>query len=331
MGAAREKVRVARALGKLPVMDDALRRGVLSYSKVRAMTRIAKPENDGPLVEMALHATGAQLERICRGVRQVRAEDEPETALEGESRFVRARRTALGTVRIEAELHPDEAALVLQAIEHARHQLRAAASDVSAETSPTSEANGTSEPAMPPPRPTRADGLVAVAESFLAHGPESGKGGERTQIFVHLAQSALAADGALAATLEDGTHVSAETFRRLACDSGLLPVAVDEHGRPLDVGRSTRKTHRPIRRALWLRDRGCRFLGCRNQLYLHGHHIQHWIQGGETRIDNLLFLCALCRARHNPHYADSLIMPRAAGGVGDRAWKRRVGAQALAA
>ncbi|HXU82236.1 MAG TPA: DUF222 domain-containing protein, partial [Polyangia bacterium] len=65
-GAAREKVRVARALGSLPHIDDGLRRGVLSYAKVRALTRVATPENDAALAEMGREATGAQLERVCR-------------------------------------------------------------------------------------------------------------------------------------------------------------------------------------------------------------------------------------------------------------------------
>ncbi len=66
-GTARERVRVARALGKLPEIDEALRSGRLSYAKVRALTRVATPEIEVKLLEMALVATGAQLERLCRG------------------------------------------------------------------------------------------------------------------------------------------------------------------------------------------------------------------------------------------------------------------------
>ena len=66
---AREKVRVARALGKLPLIDQAFRSASLSYAKVRALTRVATPATEGRLLEMALVATAAQLERICRGYR----------------------------------------------------------------------------------------------------------------------------------------------------------------------------------------------------------------------------------------------------------------------
>ena len=70
-GAAREKVRVARALAELPETDAALARGELSFCKARAITRVATPESEGALLDMARHSTGAQLERICRMYRGV--------------------------------------------------------------------------------------------------------------------------------------------------------------------------------------------------------------------------------------------------------------------
>src|SRR6188768_1987367 len=73
-GAAREKVRVARALAALPSIDDALRRGVLSYSQVRAMTRVATSANEERLLEMAKRSTAAQLEHLCRSYRRADAD-----------------------------------------------------------------------------------------------------------------------------------------------------------------------------------------------------------------------------------------------------------------
>jgi len=294
-GAAREKVRVARALGELPRIDDALRRGAVSYSKVRAMTRVATQANEQTLLDMAIHATGAELERICRGARQVvRAREREEGLGSGGTeiaarRGVRVRSTADGMVCIEAVLERDEAALVLKSLQLGAHDLRGVAplrGTIAAETS----TDGAEAPA--PQRPTHADALVAVAESYLAHGAAAGTGGDRTQILVHLAQDALGGDGDLAATLEDGRRVSAETFRRLACDSGLVPVAVDAEGRPLDVGRRTRSIPPAIRRALQVRDRHCQFPGCTNSLYVHAHHVEHWLHGGETSVENLALLCA---------------------------------------
>jgi len=51
-----------------------------------------------------------------------------------------------------------------------------------------------------------------------------------------------------------------------------------------------------MRRALRVRDKGCRFPGCTNTRFVDGHHIQHWADGGETNLDNLVMLC-----RHHHH------------------------------
>src|SRR5262249_47946767 len=132
LGAAREKLRVAHALARLPLIDAALRDGQISFSKVRAMTRIATPDNEANLLDMARHATAAQLEKICRLYRQIQPRD---AAADEERRYLRVRDTDDGMVRIEIQLRPDEAARVLKAC------------DVSAET--------------------RLDGLVAMAEATL--------------------------------------------------------------------------------------------------------------------------------------------------------------------
>ena len=94
---ARERVRVARALGNLPAIDDALRTAKLSYAKVRALTRVATPENESKLLEMALLATGAQLERLCRGYRGV---VEGEKVPTPEDRSVRHRMLPGGMVKL---------------------------------------------------------------------------------------------------------------------------------------------------------------------------------------------------------------------------------------
>jgi hypothetical protein len=267
LGTAREKVRVARALGALPRMDEALRCGRLSYAKVRAMTRVATAENEERLLELALACTGGQLERICRRFRRVVQIDEAGERLD-EQRFVRDEVLPSGLVRITAVLQPDEAALVMKAIEMARVQ------------------------AAQPDMLQRADALTKVAESFLAHGEAAGCGGDRHQIVVHLDQDVLAPDGGLAATLDDGTRLSAETFRRVACDAGLVPMLHGPGGETIDVGRRTRTISPALRRALWARDGGCRFPGCTNRLYVHAHHIEHWAHGGSTSADNLLLLCS---------------------------------------
>jgi hypothetical protein len=272
---AREKVRVARALGNLPAIDAALKSGKLSYAKVRALTRVATPETEAKLLDAAMYATGAQLERLCRGYRTAMTAD---SVLPPPDRGVRRRELPGGMVKLEIVLSPDEADLVLGAIDRAREVGHAQShADVSAET-PSADF------------PSRADGVVALAESYLAGKTASGNGGVGFQVMVHVDQEPLAPDGVLAGTLDDGTRVSAETLRRVACDCGLVAVSGD--GEKLNIGHRSRSIPPAIRRALTLRDRGCAFPGCTHNRFLHAHHIRHWLHGGETSVDNLSLLCA---------------------------------------
>jgi hypothetical protein len=256
----------------LPLIDEALRTGDLSYAKARAVTRVANPANEMRLLAMALVATGAQLERLCRGYRTVIG---GRKAPAPEQRSVRRRLLPGGMVKLELVLEADEADLVLRAVDRAREvHAEQAAPRVSAET----------------PWPSRADGMVQLSESFLADHHVGGSGGERFQVMVHLDQQILEPDGVWSGTLEDGTCVSAETLRRVACDCGL--VAVSHDGQSLNIGRRTRSIPPAIRRALMLRDHGCAFPGCTHRRFLHAHHLQHWLHGGPTSLDNLLMLCS---------------------------------------
>ena len=281
--AAREKVRVAKALGDLPEIDAALARGEVSYSKVRAMTRIATPQNESALLHIAKQGTAAQLEKICRGVAQVTARRD---GADGPERWVRTRTDSDGMVVVEARLHADEAALVMKALEVARA--------ASAEASPSDD--------EPPQKGTIAErelrertsveALIDVAESYLA-GPrvDARPGGERHQLLVCVKEDALMPSGVSAELAPTGAQVPPETLRRMACDASVTEVSVDPEGTPLDVGRKTRTIPPAIRRALVVRDGGCRFPGCTNQRWLDAHHLEHWVDGGVTSRDNLALLC----------------------------------------
>ena len=279
-GTAREKVRVARALGGLPAIDEAFAAGSVSYAKVRAMTRVATAANEARVLEVALAATGAQLERICRGLKQATAPEAEQAA----DRRVRARALGSGLVKLEVVVSPDEADLLIRAIERAR-----------AAMTPVGQAAAEqSGPAAAAPRPSAADGLLHIAAGYLEAGEGTAADGSApdAQVVIHLDKDLGAPEGALAASLDDGTHVSAETLRRVACDSGLVAAVVDERAGVLDVGRRTRAIPTAIKRALWLRDQGCRFPGCANRRFVHGHHVRHWLHGGRTSLDNLLLLCS---------------------------------------
>ncbi len=151
------------------------------------------------------------------------------------------------------------------------------------------------------PQQLRADAMGLLAERALAAGfggdeagdevPVSGSRAERYQVMLYVEPETLTEQGEPGMSeLEDGTRVSAETARRLACDAGRVEVHRDSEGSVLDVGRRTRTVPSALRRALEARDRGCRFPGC-GLRFTDAHHIVHWADGGETTLSNMLLLC----------------------------------------
>ncbi|MDP2091597.1 MAG: DUF222 domain-containing protein [Pseudohongiella sp.] len=92
-------------------------------------------------------------------------------------------------------------------------------------------------------------------------------------------------------SIEHGPFLSPASARRLACDTALLTVLEDSHGNVLNVGRKTRTVSPALRRALMIRDHGCRFPGCTESRFVDAHHIHHWCDGGETKLENLVLLC----------------------------------------
>src|SRR5690606_37005564 len=83
-----------------------------------------------------------------------------------------------------------------------------------------------------------------------------------------------------------------ESVRRIACDCDRVVLVEDEEGEPLSVGRKSRIVTAAIKRALWARDKGCRFPGCGRTRFVDAHHIVHWSTGGETALSNLMLLCS---------------------------------------
>ena len=289
-GAARERVRVARALGTLPLLARALARGELSYAKVRALTRVATPETEEQLLAVGRAGTAAHVERIVRGWRRMDAKAEArETARRHASRALHVYPDEDGMVVVRGRLEPEVGALLVQALAAAREALyqQRRREDVSAETSMVDVPAET----PPPLAQQQADALALLAESALHHGLDPGAPGERYQVVVHVDAPVLADPEAPGQSLlEDGARVSAETSRRLACDASRVVMQHAPDGRIVEVAARTRTIPPAIRRALQHRDRGCRFPGCSVRVG-QGHHIRHWAHGGPTTLSNLLLVC----------------------------------------
>ena len=454
LGTSREHVRVANRVDTLPLTEEALRLGKISYSKVRAMTRVATPANEGTLLAEAGVTSATQLESICRKYSTVLRHENGVTPNDGAERRQATRRDRPdGMVRIQAVLHPEEAAVVWAALDRiATERCRASPSgdahvpagtaphfsdaQVPAQTLPppgdAPAFGGTlphPEPAsagttphfsdapipagtvhwgdapvsrgsVAPPRRTdpaetsphpdapisagtsssldddtlspirrhideilaargqdnarddrwtaqphdeasdedgdselppiggvmlsltsmrdvtathaarmakraedqdstrrsfdRADALVAIAEDIVR-----GIRKNRAPIEVILTVTAetlsghrdAGGDPSDVACFTDGTCVSAEVARRLSCDAGVVEMVEDEHGNPLCVGRKIRTISGSMKRALLKRDRTCRFPGCATRVFLEGHHMQHWADGGTTDLRNIVSLC----------------------------------------
>ena len=284
LGAARERVRVARALATLPLLTEALAHGQLSYAKVRALTRVATPETEARLLAVGRAGTAAHVERIVHGWRRVdRQAETREAKRRHASRALHLHQDEDGMVVLRGRLEPEVGALLVQALDAARETLYQRARAEAAPTDPSGD--------PPTPAQQRADALALLAETALHQGLDPGAPGERYQVVVHVDAGTLAeTDQTGQSVLEDGTHVSAETSQRLTCDASRIVMRHDEAGRVVEIGARTRTIPPALRRALEHRDRACRFPGCGGR-FAEGHHIRHWAQGGPTTLSNLALLC----------------------------------------
>jgi hypothetical protein len=278
--AASEHLRVARALGRLPLIEHAFATGELSYSKVRAITRVAEPESQQSLLDIAKSATASQLDRIIAGWRRAHAHKTSDVGSE-HRRYAKLRTTEGGMVRLTAQLGPEEALVVQRALDLANSPA-GDSRDVHADASGNSPAGELGTELV--------DALVAVAHGYIAREPTTRGTGCELIMMTTPEQLEKGPDG-VGGFLRDGTPLPLHVARLLACDGHRVDVQVGEAGEILDVGRSRRTIPTAIGRALALRDGGCRVPGCGRSRHLQAHHVQAWAEGGETSVDNLVLLC----------------------------------------
>ena len=197
--AARERVRVARALGELPLMSEAMKRGQLSYSKVRALTRIARPDTEESLVDLGRTGTAAHIERMVRAWRRAdRTIEAHDDELRDAASHVGIQIDENGMFVIRGRLAPEVGEVLTKALDAASEKLydrgRGKAKDAD----------------RPPAGKLRADALALVAESALAGGLDPGASADRYQVVVHVNEDELKAPEDTTA-VEHRSRVSAET------------------------------------------------------------------------------------------------------------------------
>jgi len=299
-GTAREHVRVARALRDLPVIRAEFGAGRLSYVKVRALTRIATPDTEAGLAEIAGPMTGNQLERFARAHRQVGSIDDGHIRRRLAWRFEED-----GSLSGTFRLPPLQGAVLLKA-------LRAATGDLE-HPHPSDPEHQTSAAGQtePPTSSSLADALLVIAEAFLAEKVAAASDPEVYQVIVHVGTDAIPpvpgdvsaeTPAPLATTpghpadparchVEDGPAIGVSTAQMVGCSSSWSWMLHDSAGKLLDLGRRRRRPSAALRRAARERDKcRCRFPGCQSRR-IDLHHIQYWSNGGRTRLDNLVSLC----------------------------------------
>ena len=283
LGAARERLRVARCLADLPLTCAEMEKGRLSWSKVRALTRVATTENEERLVEFALHHTASQLERLVRAWRRADAAvaelaGTPEMAELADRRHLTVHLTADGMYEVRGLLLPEVGALLVETLDAAGDELYR--QERALEREADAAAGEPTPPTPPGLRPTPSERRHDALGAWLEDRAEA-----KVQLVVHT----MAGGPEILAT-EEGSHVPAGTSRRLACDAETVEVKRGRDGSVLDVGRRQRTVGWRLRKALDVRDGGCRFPGCGSR-YTQAHHAIPWSEGGETKLDNLILLC----------------------------------------
>jgi hypothetical protein len=310
LSAAREKVRTAQALRGLPAIAAAFADGRLSYSKVRALTRVSQMHDEDSLLDYALRATAPQIEERCRQIRNVAPESSVSAWRAWERRSLTLiRDEARGIMRISVEVPVEQGEVIAQALEHA---VENGDSALGIELAGHPSVEGVRDAAAPAAgnswRAQQADALVVMAKAYLSSGSGSGmsngngsSAADHYQVVIHADASALRGVFSVdnsgltrGAALHGGlarSDLPIETVKRLTCDGSLITMVEDDEGTPLDVGRKRRTVTTALKRALWSRDRHCSFPGCHNRCYVDAHHIEHWADGGETSLENLTLLC----------------------------------------
>lgn len=286
--AAREKVRVARCLhNQLPIINEYFSEGKISFSKVRAMTRVATPENEDFLIRIAEHGTASHIEKLVQKYEKVKPKDEDsQFYYQPEHENSISWHSFDDSMQIKVTLPIEEGKIIVNAVKHLAKVNKEGCiqkHDVSAVT-----AENDLQPSM---EDFHISALVQLAERYLADPQiRTLPSNERCQVVLHTTiDDEHQRHGCDCHT--DGQWLSKENAQRLGCDAAIQAVIKNQQGNVLNVGRKSRTVTPKLKRAIDIRDETCRFPGCCNNKYVDYHHIQHWAEGGETSTDNLIKLC----------------------------------------
>jgi hypothetical protein len=292
-----EKLKVAHELGRRPIVADAFRAGALSYSQVRIIMRMNRPDPgvDQALVDLATSGQASihELEQVVRSYQLYADQERPPTDDDAHrQRDVRILRGDDGTGQVIVtltELELEEFAATYQAFIDLQYRPQPVDESAAADSE---EAGAAAEaPLEEASRRTKlADAFMDLTRTALAHA-DGGRAAGDDRYLLHLVNQAERPD----TTYLDGRPLDPRDAAMIDCDKSTVVHTTSPAGEPLYLGRKTRDWNTAQRRAIAVRDGGrCRFVGCTNRFY-DIHHLQEWEQGGPTDIDNG---CSQCPRHH---------------------------------
>jgi len=285
-GAASQRAEVARNLASLPDISNALAAGEIGFHHAaviaHSVTEVgveAVARQEPTLLEAAHNLDPKRLSYVTRTIRYCEDADGA-LAADNENydrRYLHISQTLDGLFMIDGQLDAEGGAMVRAAIGACEH--------------PFQPHDGTTGGQR------RADALVELCRQRLDAGTLPEAGGQKPHLTVTASIETLTKKpGAPAGAIEWSQPINAEVVRRIACDCAMTRVLLDGRSEPINVGRCTRTFPPAMMRALAVRDQHCRFPGCdRPPAWCDGHHLIHWIDGGETSVANG---CLLCRRHH---------------------------------
>jgi Domain of unknown function (DUF222)/HNH endonuclease len=280
--AASDRVEVSRGLASLPQTTQAFADGDISYQHAAMIARTAeklgdKMESNAETI-MVTAAKDMDPARFRVVTVQLRHYMDPDSVLDdandsNELRFLHLSQTLDGVFYLNGRLDAEGGATLQTAL--------------NALGGPPASDDKRS------PKQRRADSLVELARQQLDHGDLPEVGGQRPHLVVTVQMATLSKQpSSPAAELEWAQAIPAETARRLACDAAVTPIFLGSESEQPHAGSTTRVPAGSQRKALVVRDRGCRFPSCdRPPDWTDAHHIRHWADGGKTEMDNLVLLC----------------------------------------
>ena len=296
-GEASRRVAEARELQKHPEVREAFATARVDRARVAMLLAAAKvsdeffSRDEGVLVDTI---SGLSMKDSRRTVDYWKQAADQRAAAADAGHLHKRRRlhvseTLGGMVRIDGEFDPEGGQIVLTALRALTDSQQLDSDDVRA------------------PAQRRADALTDICADYLEYADTPMMGAVRPHVSVIVSLEALRGGPGEPCELDDGTVITPETTRRIACDSSVSRIVVGGASEILDVGRATRSIPAAIRKALIIRDRHCRYRGCeRPHRWCDAHHVEHWVNGGPTSLDNLVLLC---RRHHRAVHEGGVRLP----------------------